>query len=196
MGTAALKLAVRGYMPGGDEFRNIFYYATESDFNDTTVSAWCTGLYNTIKGSMPTSWSVYGVDVATRLTALPDTDPLGWGASVFVPVTVAGVNAADPLPPGDAYVIVGQTGVKHVMARKFLSGCLESFQSSGIVDAAMVTVLNSFGTYWLTPTAVPVGAGPVTAVTWGPTHGFTSILSYRSNNHVFHLRRRQKGRGI
>lgn len=193
--TPALKLVVRGLLASGNEFRNIFYYTTESEFTESLVAVWAASLYGTLSAVWPTGYSIYGVDIAVRLLASEDTDPLGWGASTFTGATVNGAIGTQNLPPADCMIVIGQTGVKHVMAKKFLAGISEDHQNNGVLDGTVMTALNNFGAYWRTPTNAPAG-GAVIACSWGPTHGFVPILSTRSDSRVFHLQRRQVGRGI
>lgn len=196
MSTAAIKCAVRGYLPSGDEWRNVFFFKGVGDFTDTTITNWVTAQYSALDlAGMPTGFKVYGVDVSAHNTGMTDTDPLSWGPSSFVSVSLTGTSVGETLPPGDCYVIIGQTGTKHVLAKKFISGVLEANQNGGVVIPGVVPNLESFGDEWILPSADPLGGGS-TPCCWGPTHGFTEIKSYRANNHIYHLRRRQQGRGI
>lgn len=194
--TEALKLVVRGRMPSNDEFRNIFYYTITGDYTDTTISNWVTGLYNTIKGNWLTTTTLYGVDVSVRLGGFSDADPTGWGAADFIAVSLAGTaGSGDTLPPGDAMLVLGKTGTKRVIAKKFLPGILEGSQNNGVITAGQKTLLNNFAAYWMSPTALPTG-GTATAAAWGPLHGFSTIVGVRASDYIYHLRRRQFGRGI
>lgn len=193
--TTGVKLVVRGTLQSGDEWRNLFYYTGPGDFTDTTVQNWVQGLYTTISVNMPNGWTIYGVDVAVRLGGFVDTDPLGWGASTFVAKAMAGGAGTTSLPPGDCMLVIAQTGVKHVMGKKFLAGIMESVQDGGVLSAGMLSALTAFGVYWMTPTADPLGSGSTSAV-WGPRHGFTPIKSTKADTHVYHLRSRQQGHGI
>lgn len=196
MTTAAVKIVVRGLLPSNDEWRNVFFFKGVGDFTNTSVTDWVTDLYTQLDmAAMPTGWKIYGADVSAHNTGMADTDPLSWGPSTYIPVTLAGSSVGETLPPGDCYVIVGQTGTKHVLGKKFVSGVLEGNQNGGVVIPAVVTNLTNFGNYWMTPASDPLGSGS-TPCCWGPTHGFSPIVSIRADTHVYHLRRRQQGRGI
>lgn len=195
MTTQAIKIVVRGLLSSGDEWRQMFYCSGNDDFTDTTISNFIAGLYGTLTGNVGSGTSIYGADVAVRLAGSVDTDPLGWGASDFVAVTWTGSDAGEPLPPADCMLVLGRTGIKHVMGRKFIPGIVESKQTNGILAAGVLTALNNFGAYWINPTANPLGT-PGTMCVWGPRHGFVPLIGTRSQSHVFHLRKRQVGRGI
>src|SRR5512142_778754 len=137
--TDGIKIAVRGLLTSGDEWRAVFYCTGTSDFTNTTISNFVTRLHGTTTGNVSAGTSIYGADVAVRLAGSVDTDPLGWGASNFVPITWSGSEAGDALPPADCMLVLGLTGVKHVMGRKFIPGIAESKQANGIVVAAVQT---------------------------------------------------------
>lgn len=193
--TEGIKCVVRGTLDRGGEFRNIFYYTGAGDFTSTTITNWVTGLYGTLASYVHSPTAIYGVDVAVRLAGHADTDPLGWGASEFIGVAVTFSGSGDGLPPADSMVVIGRTGVKHVMARKFIPGAIESAQNQGELVAGAVTALTNFANYWKTPTADPLGSGS-TANAWGPVHGFTPITSVKIDKEIYHLRSRQPGRGV
>ncbi len=195
MGTPAIKCVVRGKLMSNDEWRMVFYFMGNGDFNDTLVENWIGELFTPIQATLQSGTTVYGVDVATRLTALPDNDPKGWGASTFFSTPFAFTQSAEGLPPGDCFLVIGRTGVKHVMGKKYIPGPAEPAQANGIVVPAAVTQLEGFAAKWLNPTNAPLSGGPTPAV-WGPIHGFTALSSIKVDTNVYHLRRRQQGRGI
>lgn len=196
MANEGLKLVVRGRIGAGIEWRNTFYGLTVSDYTNQSIEEWVTQQYSTIAAVTHSSVSIYAVDVAPRINLTDPLDPKGWGASDTVQVDWTGTNSAsDALPPGDCYLVLAPTGVKHVIAKKYLPGVPENNQNGGVVGVDPGLALPLFCANWLAPDPLPVGEG-WTPCAWGPTHGFVPLIGARWNNRVFHLRSRMFSHGV
>lgn len=195
MSTAAVKAVVRGRFGDTEEWRNVFYWTTDSDWSETSVQTFIDSFYGDMSGYICTPVTIYAVDMSAHITSMLDTDPESWTAAETIPVTFTGTASGQALPPADAYLILAKTNVKHVLGRKYIPGVSENLQSSGVIDPTAKSGIETVISGWYQGSFSAV-LGTATACTWGVGHGFVPITSARVSNYIFHLNRRQPGRGI
>ncbi len=191
------KFVVRGSMTWATQWRWIHYYATAAEFTPTGVQmqAWATALWNTIKGGLQAGVHLDGIGYSPFDMSAGEFNPKGWGAEIVYPMALVGQLNDEPLPNQVAFVLLGRTAVKRVIAKKFVSGATEQYQAGGVPNGALLTCLNNMGGF-LYASTYDMGGTSLTPGCWGPKHGFVPTVSYSLSPYAGSQIRRKPGRGI
>lgn len=191
------KLIVRGITDNGTQWRNIFYYATESDFTPSSaqLTAWGDAFWGVIGGGISSTWHMTDVGYSKYMGGTPFQDPLQWGAETTYTCAHDGGAGGDVLPNQAAGVILGKTVVKRVIAKKYIGGVTEGSQNSGVPTTLYKNYLTSLAG-WAFASTYSMGGTALTPGAWGPAHGFTPTLSASVSPYLGSQRRRKPGVGI
>lgn len=117
-----------------------------------------------------------------------------WGVEQVYSSTVTFDGEGECLPPSVAMFAFAKTGVKHVIARKFIGPVREADQANGILIPTTYTALLTSAAHWMdcfSGVGGPVGQSEV----WGYKHGFTPLASSYASDILATNRRRRIGRG-
>jgi hypothetical protein len=144
-----LKLVAKARLFSQIEVRNIFYLEVAAMPTPaellTDMPGYLTGFYTPMLGTISTVFLLYGWDVHTW-----DAVTHTWNFTIAGSISLAGTNAADPLPTQMAGVLVAYTLTKRVFARKFIAGLVDdAVVGNAMVPACLLALTNTL-IFWMT----------------------------------------------
>lgn len=191
------KFVLFGTGANGIQWRSIFYYSTAADFTPTEaeMQAWANAYWGLTSLVTVGGYSIYGIGYSPYTGSAPEVDPKGWGATVVYPVTGNGAASGESLPTQSAWVLIGRTATKRVMAKKFLLGVSEAGQNAGVATGGSPVALANIAGFIYAST-YSMGGTALTPGAWGRRHGFTPTITATVSPFIGSQRRRKPGIGI
>lgn len=117
------------------------------------------------------------------------------GETAYVLYT-GGTDVADDLPPGNAALALGSTGVKRVMGKKYVGGLSEVQQTNGTWTAAFLTALANYAAKWVADFTA-ASLNPYKPGLWSKAPMlFRTFVEAVTSDIPAYQRRRRQGRGI
>lgn len=190
------RVAARMTTAAGTDIVNVYHLlfqgaGNDSDIVNPYILSWIDSIYDEIEPALDDGLTFTDIDITNV------NKELGFPAYPW-PTQVHGGATGEPLPYQLAAVIVGRTGALNRVARKFISGFIESANESGNLTSAIVATLLNAAVAWLAGVdvgiygeMVPVIVKYVGKVATEPVLIETAAVS----NHCFTQRRRRIGAG-
>lgn len=191
MSQQIIKVVVKGKILSSVETRNVHYYGADTTTpgatQGTDLENAVGGYYNTLGGSLSSSWTCYGLDSYYW-------DGTWWNPLHSQTVSQPGAAGGDLTAFQIAALVTFKTAIRKCLGKKFIPGIPEGSTTNGSVTGGLLTALGTFATSCLASVTI---AG----VNWYPgvpskNSVFAPFISGTVGTILSTMRRRKPGYGI